>query len=1030
MMPAAKHGDPQVGIDIHLCLVPCPAPTPTPLPTPHLSVVFDPFDYIPFIGATVTVCGMKRATAGTNATVMHIPPGFPFAPKPPEKDDELFMGSATVVADGDPMSHISHPVLSCQVAGMASPLRPRKKGGPKAMVLPTVCNIAIPSTVFLGGPPTISLMGAATKGVFAGLGKLAKSGVFRRMRRKLFSNMKPGFLKCTILRAEPVNILDGSVSLEQQDFSLPGRLAIDWVRSYASSAAGHVGLCGAGWQTPCDIRLEVGADASVLVHGPQLGPLSFDRLPAAPGEAGVELELAEGARLSDEGDFWQVRARDDRLYHFPRRLAAQSGQERQTVPIGRIADRCGNTLDFEYRASRPVAIHESAGRRLALTLEGERLAAVTLVDPASGTKHTFVRYEYDAAGDLTAVVDALGNFYHFAYDDHRMVRHTDRNGLSFHYGYDARSRVAHAWGDGGLYDYRFEYLDALDERRITDSLGHVSIVKLDERGLPISEIDPLGGMTVYAYDDAGRTTAVVDPGGRRTGYAYDERGNLLVLTRPDATVLVTSFDADDKATAIADANGATWRQRWDERGLLVEQTSPLGHVSRYDYDAYGQLVACTNPRGARTELRHDAAGRLARITDALGHATLFAHDPLGNLIAKGDALDRRTRYRYDAKGRLVAVELPSGSSVECGYDAEDNLTRYTDENGAVTQLEYFGQGEVARRLQPDGHAVDYLYDTEERLTGVRNQRGEVYRLVRDALGRVVEEIDYWGQPRRYAYDGSGYLVEQPGPARPAHSLRVRRARAHREEELRRPGGRRRPLRRDLRLRRQRQPRRDGEPARARHAQLRRRGANDRGSAGPHRRPELRGEKRLRRNGQPHKAGHRKQRRAGPRRRICLRPARPGDRRAHRRRRADAHAARRHGPHQPRGTRPRADAPLRVRRRRPDEGAGGGEGGTRTLRHPLRLRRCRQPDAARRQRVRHRPLCLRSDGAHHCAYRPAGAARTHLQRSGGGSAGDADSGVRPSARSAGPRRRRRLAARGRIPWCAISVRPGGKSDGEG
>jgi len=81
------------------------APVPTPLPTPHMSVVFDPFDYIPIIGATITVCGMKRATAGTNGMTVHIPPGFPFAPKLPDSDDELFMGSSTVIADGDPFSY-------------------------------------------------------------------------------------------------------------------------------------------------------------------------------------------------------------------------------------------------------------------------------------------------------------------------------------------------------------------------------------------------------------------------------------------------------------------------------------------------------------------------------------------------------------------------------------------------------------------------------------------------------------------------------------------------------------------------------------------------------------------------------------------------------------------------------------------------------------------------------------------------------------------------------------------------------------
>jgi hypothetical protein len=174
MMPAAKHGDPQLGVDIHLCVVP-PSPSPVPLPTPHMSVVFDPMDYLPFIGATVTVCGMKRAVAGTSGTAVHIPPGFPFAPKLPDKDDEIFMGSATVVADGDPFSFLGVPVLACQVVGMPSPPRPRRKGGPRVMMLPTVFNLAIPSTVFVGGPPTISLMGMAFKLGFAGLGRLAKS---------------------------------------------------------------------------------------------------------------------------------------------------------------------------------------------------------------------------------------------------------------------------------------------------------------------------------------------------------------------------------------------------------------------------------------------------------------------------------------------------------------------------------------------------------------------------------------------------------------------------------------------------------------------------------------------------------------------------------------------------------------------------------------------------------------------------------------------------------------------------------------
>ena len=769
MMPAAKHGDPQIGVDIHLCTVP-PSPSPVPLPTPHTSVVFDPFDYVPFLGATVTVCGMKRATAGTSATAIHIPPGFPFAPKLPDKDDEIFMGSSTVVADGDPFSFTSVPTLSCQVAGMFSPPRLKKKGPPKAMVLPLTVNLAIPTSVIVGGPPTISLMGMAFKGAFAALGKFAKSGIFKKMRKWAADKLnlkKPGFLRCKVFRAEPVSILNGSVSVEQQDFILQGRIPVEWNRSFRSDNS-HAGLCGRGWETLADTRMEISAeDGLVHVYSPSFGLLVFNRLPVAVGKDAAELELMDGSLLTDDGQTFRITTKENRIYHFPKNSVAINEHGRQYWHIGLISDLCGNTLTFEYRGGHIVAINESTGRRLALTIENDRLAAVTLIDPSANKEHTFVRYQYDQQGDLVAVIDALNSPYTFAYNDHRLVRHTDRKGLSFYYKYtmseEGEWRVTHAWGDDDLYDYRFEYLDAINERRITDSLGHISIVKLNEDGLPISEIDPLDGMTIFEYDEVGRTTAVVDPGGQRTEYLYDERGNLLKLTRPDGESVETTFSETNKATTITDPNGSSWQQRWDERGLLVEQTTPLGNLSRYAYDHAGQLTGFINPRNTRTELTFDGVGNLASIKDALGHSTRFSYDFLGNVTGKTDPLGHETQYRYDAKSRLTVARLPSGATIRCAYDAEDNLTRYVDENGAETRLEYCGLGEIKRRIQPDGHTVEYHYDTEERLIGVTNQRGETYQLKRDALGRIVEEVDYWGQARRYTYNASGYLTAATDP---------------------------------------------------------------------------------------------------------------------------------------------------------------------------------------------------------------------------------------------------------------------------
>ncbi len=774
MMPSAKHGDPQLGIDIHLCVLPV---GPVPLPVPHMSVVFDPFDYIPFIGATIEVQGMKRATAGTGAITIHIPPGFPFAPMLPERDDELFMGSATVVADGDPLSYQALPVLGCQVVGMPSPPRPRKRKIPKPTLLPTTFNLAIPTNVFIGGAPTISMMGLAARGAFAGLGKLAKSKFakklgerFKKFRQKLFKNMDPGFLKCKVLRAEPVNILTGEVSVEQIDFTLPGRIPIEWVRSYRSNHR-RPGACGVGWESPADARLEIdAADGSVMFQHVSDGPALFPELPKALGDAAAVLELMDGALLSDHGDEWRVRTKSDLIYHFRKQAAAHEDAVDSSgvreVPLGRISDLCGNWWDFERANGRLRAIRESGGRHLLAEYTEGHIRSLSLFVPDTGFSHTFVAYEHDTTGNLTAARDELDNPYHFAYDGHHMVRHTNRTGLSFHYEYDASGdhwQVVHAWGDGGLYDYRFVYWPSVHEVRITDSLGHVSTVQTDPNGLPILEIDPLSGRTIFEYDDAGRTTAIVNAANHRTEYAYDERGNLLKLTRPDGSTVAIEADASNKPTAVTDPNGAVWRQAWNERGLLVTQTSPLGAVTTYEYSDSGLPLSVTDALQARTQFSYDTDGYLVAVVDALGHATRLQRDMLGNVLERTDPLGRTTRYRYDRKSRLVEATTPGGARIRCVYDAQDNLTHYEDENGARTRFEYFGQGLLSKRHQPDGHVVEYLYDTEEQLIGVRNQRGELYELKRDAMGRVVEEVDYWGQATTYEFDVAGHLKRSCDP---------------------------------------------------------------------------------------------------------------------------------------------------------------------------------------------------------------------------------------------------------------------------
>src|SRR5690606_7170383 len=140
------------------------------------------------------------------------------------------------------------------------------------------------------------------------------------------------------------NILTGEVVVEHEDFTVAGRIQLEWPRTYSSSN-GHAGACGLGWETPADIRLDVDPlEGTVAMRHPTAGPLFFAALPAAAGDEGAELELMDGAQLTDAGEEFRVRTKDDRTYHFPKELATVEASGAVAYPIGRIADSCGNGL--------------------------------------------------------------------------------------------------------------------------------------------------------------------------------------------------------------------------------------------------------------------------------------------------------------------------------------------------------------------------------------------------------------------------------------------------------------------------------------------------------------------------------------------------------------------------------------------------------------------------------------------------------------------------------------------------------------
>jgi YD repeat-containing protein len=295
---------------------------------------------------------------------------------------------------------------------------------------------------------------------------------------------------------DPVNAVTGEVMLTQNDFALPGRIALNWSRRYGSNVA-YSGLLGPGWQTPADARLVL-EDNLVVFYDGGTSAAVFDKL---PGETPV-MEAANGAMLATIAEGWQVTLKSGMRYQFCQPLVNDNDQ----APVARISDSFDNSLSFVRDDGQLSAIVDSSGRRIDITCEDGRIAQMRHQD------RLLVRYEY-RKGRLVAAVDPTGSTCRYNYDNGRLIMHRNRNQLSFRYHYDAQGRCTRAFGDKGLYDYRFEYLPLEPCTRVTDSLGHVWHYYRDKDNLPTKVVDPTGAATLYDFDENTRLVAVTDASG-------------------------------------------------------------------------------------------------------------------------------------------------------------------------------------------------------------------------------------------------------------------------------------------------------------------------------------------------------------------------------------------------------------------------------------------------------------------------------------------------------------------------------------
>ncbi|SFE66458.1 RHS repeat-associated core domain-containing protein [Paenibacillus algorifonticola] len=409
---------------------------------------------------------------------------------------------------------------------------------------------------------------------------------------------------------------------------------------------------------------------------------------------------------------------------------------------------------------------DSVGRELEVgTDQAGRMTAVTHVYGKGYSRKwdLLVRYAYNEAGDLIAITDALGQTTHIRYDQHLMVRKTDRNGYSFHWHYDGPTtgaRCVHTYGDDGLLEGKIRYDNGFNE--VENSQGHRTVFEYDERYFCTRMVNPLGGIycysyndqadllsetdedgiqTAYEYDEQGQLTKQMEMDGSEWRFAYTENGQLLKVIDPEGGMQSWKYDADGHVRGICGADGATTTFQYDEQHRLIEVKSPFGTTAKFGYDEQHNLIEATSANGAISRWTYDHRGVCLEESNAAGAKQIFA---------------------YDALGRVTQISLPDGDVMNLQYNAYDDVI-LAENNQQRVRFGYTPLGKLRWREEKN-RRVDLLYNQEEELVGVVNEREERYELERDANGQIVREIGFDGLARSYAHSTGGLLkrITRPG----------------------------------------------------------------------------------------------------------------------------------------------------------------------------------------------------------------------------------------------------------------------------
>ncbi|HEN8736831.1 TPA: RHS repeat protein [Pseudomonas putida] len=410
----------------------------------------------------------------------------------------------------------------------------------------------------------------------------------------------------------------------------------------------------------------------------------------------------------------------------------------------RISHPDGTTESFTYNVYGQVLSHtDGKGQttRLMRTARG-------LPSSRQDAKGQRVRYEYDKAIRLTALVNENNATYSFAYDaSDRLSEEVRVDNLTRRFSYDVGGHLTRLDEIGYGENAERPERHTLFER---DAIGRL-VAKINrdasqtfayddgDRLLSI-ERQPSGigkqlGITEekleYAYDLLGRLTKEITSAGT-LGYEYDPLSNLTTLTLPDGR----------KVNHLYYGSGHLHQLNLDGQVISDMERDDL---HREVYRTQGKLTSCFG---------YDAMGRKAwQFASTLPAYKLSQVHNTGvntSLLVEHAYNPIHRRYQYDPAGELVRTLDKLRGEIKYEYEANGQLR--SRDTGSLVGSEEFRYDPAANRLDFNARQFDKVKDNR-----IKQWRDQEYRY--DPWGNLVEKRSGHSKLQHFAYDCENRLVK-------------------------------------------------------------------------------------------------------------------------------------------------------------------------------------------------------------------------------------------------------------------------------